>query len=162
MWHPASRFTPCAQCKALGCPQRASCPGGLGVSCLGQALLSWTDALPKYKTIAWGHRQVTLQAQPSTCCSGARGRFLRSTSRDALPVLQGPRHVGVHACLGVLDLSFSGCRKVEKEGGGGGEEGTKPQSHVHWLLKDANGSVHCPGLSPLWLFLVHGQGRGRR
>lgn len=43
--------------------------------------------------------------------------------------------MGAHVDFGMLDLSFSGCRKVEKEGGGGGEEGTKSQSRVHWLLE---------------------------
>lgn len=54
-----------------------------------------------------------------------------------------PCPVGVHVGLGILGPSFSGCRKVEKEGQGGGKEGTKPQSHVHWLLKSAYGSVGC-------------------
>lgn len=61
MWHPASRSLPVHSVKpwaVLSVPTVQVVLGVLGVGYLGQVLqgygtkLSWTDALPKYKTIA--------------------------------------------------------------------------------------------------------------
>lgn len=115
---PGLQVTPCAQYKALGCPQCANCPGG------SRGRLPWAGAsgvwhkafldrcfakiqnhsMRSQTGLKLSRNSLLLAAAACVCVWGGggdrdRGSFLSSISRDPLPVLQRPRPPGLHKPL---------------------------------------------------------------